>query len=215
MDLQGQVVHLKSIDEPKLPSKTADITSNESQDQVSGTSDAVSESPKDHTIHTSPPTSTGKVKETSSDVPAGSVEAWPTDFTEKLTPLLSHTVVDKLKELYLEGPEPPFVSDGGWQDRQSKPGNGTAEDDATAEPSASKTLESQHPRRKDNMRGRRGKDKIGRGRGGKGARGGRQDNRKVLSDVRIQPIYNLFFCNLHLTIRQSAHFIQTRAYCTS
>ncbi|KAF8517809.1 pseudouridine synthase [Gautieria morchelliformis] len=181
VDLQGQVVRLKSIDEPEAPTKNAETGS---QDQMPGTSVAATELSKDDAFDTVPPTKEAPKVEgnTPSDTPTADAEPWPTKFTNELTPLLSQAAIEKLKEMFLQGPEPPFVSDSGWGDRQSQAGNGPAEQDATVESAASKEQESNQTRGKNRMRGRKGKERNGRGRGGKGVRGGREDNRKVLSD---------------------------------
>lgn len=76
--------------------------------------------------------------------------------------------------MYLEGPEPPFVSDGGWGARKPR------EEGDMEEPPEEVVEES--------TRGKRGR---GRGRGGKGGRGGgrtgkRVDMRKVISQVRYR-----------------------------
>lgn len=96
---------------------------------------------------------------------------WPERFTTTLSAYLSAPSIEQLKQMYLEGPEPPFVSDGGWGARKPRE-EGDAEE-APEEPV------------KESTRGNRGR---GRGRGGRGGRGGRAgkrpDTRKVVSEVR-------------------------------
>ena len=102
-------------------------------------------------------------------------EPWPERFTTALTPFLSPESLEKLKEIYIQGSEPPRVSDSGWATKQAaseNPTEGVPAVPAVPEPESS--------------RGR------GRGRGGRGARGGRgggrggptrEDSRKVVSEV--------------------------------
>ena len=95
--------------------------------------------------------------------------AWSEAFTAVLEKFLSPLVTDKLKQMYEEGPEPPFVSDSGWGARQTK----QEESEVTEGPSAETT----------SKRGR-GRGRGGRGRD-KGTRAGkREDNRRVVTEVR-------------------------------
>lgn len=96
---------------------------------------------------------------------------WSEGFTVVLEKFLSPPVMDKLKQMYEEGPEPPFVSDSGWGARQAKEEESEVVEEPLAEASS--------------KRGR------GRGRGGRGGRGrdrgvragGREDNRRVVTGV--------------------------------
>lgn len=212
VDLQGEVVHLKTIDEPELPTKTSDITADGGQGQLPSPPDPVSESSEKETATCVPTNEVTKVNQSGS-APSLTTddEPWPTKFTETLTPFLSESAMEKLKDMFLQGPEPPFVSDNGWGDRQSQAGDGTKGQDVTAEASVSTTSNLQSERGKGGKRGRRGRDKSGRGRGGKDSRGGREDNRKVLSDVRIQSTSQVIF--LYVTsdcLPRLANSIETR-----
>jgi tRNA pseudouridine13 synthase len=82
--------------------------------------------------------------------------------------------------MFLEGPEPPFVSDAGWSGRQAAKakesgGSGSVHVEQTVE-----------VRKGDGGKG--GSSKRGRDRGVRGGRGGgksvREDRRKVTSEVR-------------------------------
>ena len=111
---------------------------------------------------------------------ASSTEPWPDSFTTRLSPFLSTKEIEEVKNMFLEGPEPPFVSDTGWSGRQAAKakesgGSGSMDGEENVET------------RKENG-GKRGSSKRGRDRGGRGGRGGgkpiREDHRKVASEVR-------------------------------
>jgi len=112
---------------------------------------------------------------------ASSTGPWRDSFTSRLSPFLSTEEIEEVKKMFLEGPEPPFVSDTGWPGRQAAKakesgGSGSVDVEETAET------------RKENG-GKRGSSKRGRDRGGRGGRGGgksvREDRRKVTSRVRV------------------------------
>ena len=98
---------------------------------------------------------------------------WSENFTAVLEKFLSPPVLDELKQIYEEGPEPPFVSDTGWGGRQAR-----EEESKIVEDSPMETA----------PKGSRGRGQGGRGGRGK-ARGGRagrrEDNRRVVTEVRI------------------------------
>jgi tRNA pseudouridine13 synthase len=108
---------------------------------------------------------------------------WPDSFTTRLAPFFSTEKIEEVKTLFLEGPEPPFVSDAGWSGRLA----GKAD-----ESGISGSVESAETRKEDE--GRRGSSKRGRGRGGRGGRGGRsarEDHRRVTSEVRALPAHTI------------------------
>ncbi|KAF8974462.1 pseudouridine synthase [Flammula alnicola] len=104
-------------------------------------------------------------------------EPWPEHFDTALAPFLDSDNLLQLKKIYLEGPEPPRVSDNGWAGRVSSSASGeevsVAEDNEPAD-----KVEEKGGR--DNRRGRGGKRGARGGRGG-GRGGGREDTRKVVS----------------------------------
>lgn len=117
------------------------------------------------------------------------LEPWPESFTARLSTYLSEEKIAAVKKMFLEGHEPPFVSDAGWGNRpaKSEEGAGEAKAEAPAEPEEPAIEDARAGR---GGRGGRGRGR-GRGRGGRGGRGGggdrpgkREDTRKVLSDVR-------------------------------
>ncbi|KAI0832348.1 tRNA pseudouridine synthase D [Trametes gibbosa] len=203
VDLDSQVIHLKSLGMPESSKKSA---GEQSANAAGDTADASSaeQPPAGDVTHTE-----SDVKETKAIAlnavpetapPATEVsgtaadahrvkddEPWPERFTESLKPFLSEDVISHVKTLYLEGPEPPFVSDSGWGGRHSKVVDGKGE---SSEPSAPAPASEHEHQGGDQGRGKRGRD---RGRGGRGGRGGRdggrggrggtrEDHRKVLSN---------------------------------
>ena len=97
---------------------------------------------------------------------------WSEDYTAVLEKFLSPSVINKLKQMYEEGPEPPFVSDSGWGGRQAKQEEPQAAEDAPAEPSSGRG---------------RGRGRGGRG-GNRGARAGKRgDTRRVVTEVCTFP----------------------------
>ena len=167
IDQNDRVVHLKSLETPE-PSSAPDALNDATQQESSAPA------PQPQTI---PPTDLAPISGVSVDAPDPVIVAqeghiWSEDFTVALEKFLSPLVMDRLKQMYEEGPEPPFVSDSGWGGRQAK----QEETEVTDEPPAEMT----------SGRGR------GRGRGGRGGRGRdrgvrhgtREDNRKVVTEVR-------------------------------
>ena len=111
-------------------------------------------------------------------------EPWPDSFDTSLAPFLSESLIAQLKQMYLEGPEPPFVSDSGWAGRKTKISEGDE-----AGPSNEKVEEGTEVENTSVAKGNRGKRGRGRGRRGRGGEGGRggpkvEDTRKVVSEVR-------------------------------
>lgn len=96
--------------------------------------------------------------------------SWSDALDAKLEPFLSSESIDQLKEMYLQGPDPPPSSTGG--------ASGSQGDNSQADISLEKSVEDPHQ-----GRGR------GRGRGGRGGRGSRgarrgghvEDTRRVAS----------------------------------
>jgi tRNA pseudouridine13 synthase len=110
---------------------------------------------------------------------ASSTVPWPDSFTTRLAPFLSTEKIEEVKKLFLEGSEPPFVSDAGWSGRLA------AKADESGTSRSMDVKESVETRKEDE--GKRGSGRRGRDRGGRGGRGGksvREDRRKVTSEVR-------------------------------
>lgn len=99
---------------------------------------------------------------------------WSGDYTVALEKFLSLSVINKLKQMYEEGPEPPFVSDSGWGSRQAKQEELEIAESAPVEATS----------------------KRGRGRGGGGRSGNRglraskrEDTRRVVTEVCTFSLY--------------------------
>jgi len=202
VDLDYNVIHIKSLDipesSPKKDKDKAGITEDDHLDVTAEVAPApettAMEGIEDHSDMAS-----RKTDEPSETTPSASVEPsrekgkskekksqpdepWPDRFTVAFAPFLSKEAVTQMKTMFLEGPEPPRVSDSGWGGRPARPADTDMAESSNA------------PEPPEEDKGRRGKDRGGRsgrgGRGGKsGGRGGRagrrEDTRKVLSDVRF------------------------------
>jgi tRNA pseudouridine13 synthase len=209
VDQDSNVVHIKSLGMPASPEKKAKNTG-ESASEVNA--DAPSGEREQGTeaelgTETSPaetsPDALDKAPGESSKQ-ASSTEPWPDSFTTRLSPFLSTEKIEEIKKMFLEGPEPPFVSDTGWSGRQAtkaKDGDG----------SGSINVEENVETRKEDG-GKRGSNKRGRDRGGRRGRGGgksvREDRRKVTSEVRIllAHIINLTMtCTIAYYLEGNAH----------
>ena len=108
---------------------------------------------------------------------------WFENFTTVLGKFLSPPVMDRLKQMYEQGPEPPFVSDSGWGGRQAK----QEEPEIAGESPAEMTSKGSRGRGRGG-RGGRGKDRGGRP-------GKREDNRMVVTEVCT------FSLHVHVTKR--------------
>ena len=133
---------------------------------------------------------------------ASSTVPWPDSFTTRLAPFLSTEKIEDVKKMFLEGPEPPFVSDAGWSGRQA------AKADESGTSGSMDTKDGIETRKED--KGKRGSTR-GRGRGGRGGRGGksfREDHRKVTSEVRVLPAHAFPL----QTSRTTAYCLKTNAH---
>lgn len=210
-------MHVKSLDMPEsspkkedkaVPSEAAptqvpapveapDVTVTADQslamDGVQSTSIAENRSAEELTSTTVAPQDKGK------GTKSEPTEPWPTTFNAALTPFLSEEAISQLKTMFLEGPEPPRVSDGGWGARP--PTN----PDSVESSSAPDPPPDEPPSDKQ-ARGRRGRERGARGArgGGRGGRAGgqqREDTRKVLSNVRaFKPCLLPLTLNVNLTL---------------
>jgi len=99
-------------------------------------------------------------------------EPWPEHFNTTLAPFLDEGRVAQLKKMYLEGRDPPRMSDSGWAGRKATTVN---EGSAMVKPVEPTLVVASG---KDNKRGTRGKQ-SGRG------NNKQEDNRKVTSQVRL------------------------------
>lgn len=188
VDLDGKVVNVKSLARSSSDLKRLKDT----EDIDSAKSERASPTPPDK-LTTIVSTESGDVinDETTKlpdevipePHPDDDADSWQDRFDSKLTEYLSDSVILQLKELYLEGPEPPFVSDAGWEGRKAKHDAEAMEIDESS----------------SQGRGRGGKSKRGggrgRGRGGKGI----VDNRKVVTDVCSLELETILIHKFYIT----------------
>ncbi|KAF5322361.1 hypothetical protein D9619_000795 [Psilocybe cf. subviscida] len=181
VDQGSNVIHLKSLGKPETPKKDAEEEKApaETASEDVTMADAPAAAAQDISTATADPGAP-----TTPAVPALKVstkeEPWPEHFNETLSPFLNEDAITSLKAIFLEGPEPPRVSDSGWGGRVPT----SADAETPAEPAPEPVAEEEPARGgRDNKRGRGGKRS---GRGGRGGgRGGamtREDTRKVVSN---------------------------------
>ena len=211
VDQENKVLHLTSIDKPDETQKSVQKkkdhnVATQSTTEIDKTTGEASESgdttmtPTMDSIPKAVSTDRSVLPASATlDVPSMSSSkegTWTDHITATLTPLLPSSTISQLKELFLQGPEPPLVSDSGWGGRSK-----TLENTAGASNIEGGTpTPIEIPSTSSHARDREGR---GGGRGGRGARGdrgrtrgrgGRFDNdstrlgmredlRKVVSDV--------------------------------
>lgn len=209
VDQDSNVVHIKSLGMPAPPEKKAknveEPASEVNAGAPSGELTTVKEDGTEAELGTATsPEALDKPPSGESSKQASSSEPWPDSFTTRLSPFLSTEKIEEVKKMFLEGPEPPFVSDTGWSGRQAaKPKESGS--------SGSINVEENVETRKED-RGKRGSTRRGRDRGGRGGRGGgrsvREDHRKVTSEVRarLPHITNL------TTACTTAHYLEGNAH---
>jgi tRNA pseudouridine13 synthase len=224
VDQERDVLHLTSIDKPdgslkpqkksKAPNVTAppaiDIdkmttpASDNGENMVPPIRDSAPDEVGSHSMFPTIATSGAPSKVDTSTTSSSQEMTWTDHMTATLTPLLPSSTIEQLKEMFLQGPEAPLVSDSGWGGR--KPSvlveNDTAAVDSDGgAPTPIPVLSSSSHQHDREGRGR------GRGRGGRGTRGGRgrgrfdndstrpgkrEDLRRVVSDV--SPVFQCSRC---------------------
>jgi tRNA pseudouridine13 synthase len=178
VDQDNRVIHLKSLNSPEQSGDT--IASQEHAiDDVRDSATALIESTK-HASSSKDASdlshdNDSEMLDTGDNIQPEDGDPWPKHFTTTLSAYLSTQLIEGLKQMYLEGSDPPFVSDSGWEGCQAR---GQERNEAE---SVGEQVEEQST-------GRRGKGRRGRGvrsNRGRGARNGRNvDTRKVVSEVR-------------------------------
>lgn len=178
VDLDGKTLRIKSLDKPESPNKS------DPPGEPSATTDPSSKGEEarleeSETKENSIVSSSSGQNNRKDDGDKGSNEPWPEHFTTELSTFLSEGAILQIKQMYLEGPEPPRVSDSGWGGRANKSSEGI--EVGNAEEASDAVMASNQDGKNDKGKNNRG----GRGRrggraGGRG--GGREDHRKVLSE---------------------------------
>jgi tRNA pseudouridine13 synthase len=190
VDQDGRVIHLKSLGKPETPKKekeedipapTTPIAVENVAKSVEGETEEAA-TPNMNEV-AAEETNSPKIQDVTPAIPGLKVstkeEPWPEHFDATLLAFLDQDKVSELKKIFLEGPEPPRVSDSGWGGRV--PSTSTAEE-LTAVEELDITEKQEDKLKRDNARGRGGK-RGGRGGRGGGRGGGREDTRKVVSEV--------------------------------
>lgn len=188
VDLDHQVVHIKSLDllESKKDKTASSVVTEESTDastqkftdtQVGDTNEQAGSSKIHQSDNTNVPNVGGEEHE--SEVVVDDEVTWDDAFESSLSPFLPKPLIVELKKMYLEGPEPPRVSDNGYVSRMHKNSEGVE----IPERGQVNELQSSDTMRGRNRNARGGKVRQ-RGRGGGRSQGSeREDHRKVLSEV--------------------------------
>ena len=165
IDQHDRVVHLKSLQPPESPSVP------EAPNDAPPQGSTASTSQPQPTPSSEPAPAPENPGDVSAPTQAQESYAWSEDFTAVFEKFLSPQVMDKLRQMYEEGPEPPFVSDSGWSGRQQKQEGSEIVEEPPAETA---------PKR-GRGRGREGRGGRGRDRGVRA--GKREDNRRVVTEV--------------------------------
>lgn len=174
--MDGKTLRIKSLDKPESSNKS-DPTGEQSATTDPSSKGAEARLEESETMENSIDSSSSGKNNRKDDGDKGSSEPWPEHFTTKLSPFLSEEAILQIKQMYLEGPEPPRVSDSGWGGRTNKSSEGI--EVGNTEQASDAVMASNRDGKNDKGRGGRGR-RGGRA-GGRG--GGREDHRKVLSEV--------------------------------
>ncbi|EJD01227.1 tRNA pseudouridine synthase D [Fomitiporia mediterranea MF3/22] len=192
VNLDGEVIHIQSLEMPssetkkqvEAPSEKDGVPIQSADTQEGSTSTSAPVQPEDDAgagdwVLVEPKLQ--EQSEATSTPQEEELEPWPELFTTRLSPYLSESLIAQLKQMYLEGPEPPFKSDSGWAGRQSKTTENT--DAGPAQENSERKVEGEAAPSKNERgkRGKRGKERGGQGRGGRKANKP-EDPRKVVSD---------------------------------
>ncbi|KAG6869284.1 hypothetical protein C0993_000037 [Termitomyces sp. T159_Od127] len=183
VDQDSNVIHLKSIDKPE-PSKKESATKPETKMEKTDGEDVIMQETEEMTkgseieeVKEELVSEEASLPVTNAKGTAKEVEPWPQHLTTALSSFLSESTIADIKKMYLEGPEPPRISDNGWAGRPARSESTSDEVNVIPEPVQ------EEPEKAE--KGKRGRDRgRGGGRGGSrgGRGGGREDTRRVLSD---------------------------------
>ena len=194
VDLDGRVIHLKSLEKPVSAKEDAsettipDVSSSTVPDddiKMDGTGNETELSVQESTKKEEKLSSVSNDKADSLKV--SSDGSWHEHFDAVLSPFLSQEAILQVRNMYLEGREPPRVSDTGWAGRSALSGEAVSE--------ATLIVPEKEGNSRGGSRGKRG------GRGGRGGRGpSRVDHRKVLSNVNLMSRLEFLMCSLNFEL---------------
>ncbi|KZT41182.1 tRNA pseudouridine synthase D [Sistotremastrum suecicum HHB10207 ss-3] len=178
VDQEDNVVHLKSLGLPESSDKPKDTTAKPASEAAPEPTSEATEVDSDPHSAEQP-----KTNEAVDQAEATDEEPWPARFSTRLEPLLSERALLELKEMFLQGPNPPQIKSeqpSGWNgsgqsasvgDLDQTPGDGVN----VPEESSSKSD-------RNAKRGRGGRGRGGRGGGRERKSKAAEDNRKVITD---------------------------------
>lgn len=192
-------MHIKSLSLPESKKdKTAEDPTDASIRGVTNVQDSdTNQQAGPSKIHPSDHTTAPNIgQEHESEVVADDEVTWDETFELSLSSFLSETSIAQLKQMYLDGPEPPRVSDNGWVNKVHKKSEDVEISEQDAPPHQDSGIRPSDTRREKHQHSRGGRGRQ-RGRGGRSQGSEREDNRKVLSEV----------CHL---VGQSCHFSHKR-----
>ncbi|KAF8914000.1 pseudouridine synthase [Gymnopilus junonius] len=161
VDQDSNVIHLKNLAMPESQKKEKAVTETPATEQQSAALALVTEA-ENATAKDNAEKGTAIASESNPNqhnATGQEKEPWPEHFNTSLSTFLDEEKVLQLRAMYLEGPEPPRVSDSGWAGRIP----GSRAEDAAASEDISQIEEKSG---RDERRGRGGR------RGGRGGRGG-------------------------------------------
>ena len=183
-------MHIKSLGLPEskkdkttslvLAEEVADVSTRETTDIQGNDTNEQAGSSKIHQSDSTVVPNEGEEHE--GGVSANNEVTWDDTFESSLSPFFSESSIVELKTMYLEGPEPPRVSDNGWVSRVHKKSEDVEISEQQVLPNQENRPYSSDKKRgkNENARGRNGRH---RGRGGRSQSSEREDHRKVLSEV--------------------------------
>lgn len=119
-------------------------------------------------------------------------ETWSEAYDTALAPLLSESAILQVKEMFVQGIEPPFVPDSGWGSRKAVAIDVPGASAAASAPVPVEEVAAPKGRDRGGRGGRGGRGDRGRGRGRGGRSNGgdqrpgkREDTRRVITDVSL------------------------------
>jgi tRNA pseudouridine13 synthase len=187
VDLDGKVINIKSLARP-----SSDLKKHKELQAAGANAAASTDVPEEASAATttnepideaaaSPKEPAADQKPSAENVVDEDDGEWHERFDTTLKAYLSDGVIEQIKNLYLEGPEPPFVSDAGWEGRKAKPDDDarTQDQPMDVDDDSSKGSKPSRGRGKGRGGGR------GRERGARGGRGAKVDTRRVVTDVSL------------------------------
>lgn len=196
VNLDGQEVRIQSLELPQSESKDAEpgVESTKAGAEVSNEPSIPVQTTDDSTDIPQNNQQQGEPEGPQTDQDENT-DPWPEKFTTALTPFLSESLIEQLKNMYIEGPEPPFVSDSGWGSRQNQ--NEESTNDFVPDEEKISEDPKPEPKNDDKKRGRESGQRRNRGR--RSIRNQREDKRRVISEPMMSKTART---GLHKVIRE-------------